>query len=364
MSDERSFTRYMMSSFIQISALVLLVSFCAVIVGPFAGIIVWGIILAVTVYPLHLRLASALGGRAKWSATIITLVGLAIVLVPGWFVVDSTINTAQAIHADIGEGDFRIPPPNTSVRNWPVIGERLYAGWSAASQNIESVLAEHKPQVKAAAERFVHAAGALLSGMLHFVASVIIAGFFLMYAQSGYGTTVAICDRISRDRGKHLADLMISTIRSVTNGVLGVAVIQAVLAGIGFALIGLPAAGLFSLVILVTAIVQIPAIVIMIPLIVWVFSFASTGPATVFAIWAVLVGLSDNVLKPLLLGRGVDLPVLVVLIGAIGGMVAFGVIGLFIGAVMLGLGYRVISDWIRGPEADTPTEVALQEPGR
>src|SRR5262245_48666563 len=113
MSDERRFTRYMMTSFIQISALVLLVSFCAVIVGPFAGMIVWGIILAVAVYPLHRKLTSVLGGRAKWSATIITLVGLAIVLVPGWFVVDSTINTAQAIHADIEDGDFRIPPPNT-----------------------------------------------------------------------------------------------------------------------------------------------------------------------------------------------------------------------------------------------------------
>jgi predicted PurR-regulated permease PerM len=358
-SDERRFTHNMMTSFIQISALVLLVSLCAVIVGPFASIIVWGIILAVAVYPLHLRLTSVLGGKAKWSATLITLAGLAIVLLPGWFVVDSTIDTAQSIHADIEAGDLKIPPPNDSIKGWPLIGEKLHSGWSAASRNIESVLAEYRPQVKAAAERFAHAAGALLSGMLHFVASIVIAGFFLMYAHQGYGTTVAICDRISRGRGRHVANLMVSTIRSVTNGVLGVAVIQAILAGIGFALIGLPAAGLFTLVILVTAIVQIPAIVIMIPLIAWVFSFASTGAATVFAIWAVLVGLSDNVLKPLLLGRGVDLPVLVVLIGAIGGMIAFGVIGLFIGAVVLGLGYRVISDWIWNREADTPTEVAL-----
>jgi predicted PurR-regulated permease PerM len=150
----------------------------------------------------------------------------------------------------------------------------------------------------------------------------------------------------------------------VTNGVLGVAAIQAALAGIGFALIGLPAAGLFTLVVLVLAIVQIPSLVIMIPLIVWVFSFASTGAATVFAIYAVLVGLSDNVLKPLLLGRGVDLPVLVVLLGAIGGMLTFGVIGLFIGAVILGLGYRVISDWIWHRERDPAAAPAVPEPGR
>lgn len=353
--DERRFTHNMMTSFIQIATLVLLVWLCALIVGPFAGIVVWGIILAVAIYPLHLRLAATLGGKAKWSAAIITLAGLAILLVPGWFVVDSTIGTAQSLHADLGEGDLRIPPPNDSVKGWPVIGEKLYAGWSAASSNLEAMLAQYRPQVKALAERFAKAAGALLSGLLHFVASIVIAGFFLMFAQKGYATTVAICDRISQDRGRHMADLMVSTVRSVTNGVLGVAVIQAVLAGIGFVLIGLPAAGLFTLVILVTAIVQIPAIIIMIPLIIWVFSFAGTGAATIFAIWAILVGLSDNVLKPLLLGRGVDLPVLVVLIGAIGGMIQFGVIGLFIGAVILGIGYQVITDWIWSRSFDPQT---------
>ncbi len=363
-SDERRFTHNMMTSFIQISALVLLVGLCAVIVGPFAGIIVWGIILAVAVYPLHLKFTAALGGKAKWSATIITLAGLAILLVPGWLVVDSAVGTAQSIHADLNDGDLRIPPPNESVKGWPVIGEKLYAAWTAASSNVEAAVSQYGPQVKALAERILHAAAALISGMLHFVASIIIAGVFLMFARQGYATAVAICERISVDRGKNLADLMVSTIRSVTNGVLGVAAIQAALAGIGFAVIGLPAAGLFTLVILVLAIVQIPALLIMIPLIVWVFSFASTGAATVFAIYAVLVGLSDNVLKPLLLGRGVDLPVLVVLLGAIGGMIAFGVIGLFIGAVILGLGYRVISDWIWRRELDAPTETPFPEPGR
>jgi len=362
--DERRFTRNMMTSFIQIATLVLLVGYCAVIIGPFATIIVWAIILAVAVYPLHLKLSAALGGRAKWSATIITLAGLAILLLPGWFVVDSTITTAQELHLDLGEGDLRIPPPDDSVKGWPVVGERLYAAWSAASSNLEAMLAQYGPQVKALAERFAQAARALLSGMLHFVASIIIAGFFMMFAQTGYDATVAICGRISQGRGAHLANLMVSTIRSVTNGVLGVAAIQAVMAGILFAVIGLPAPGLFTLLILVTAIVQIPAIIIMIPLIIWVFSFASTGAATVFAIFAVLIGLSDNVLKPLLLGRGVDLPVLVVLIGAIGGMIQFGVIGLFMGAVILGLGYRVIYDWVWNRELDTPTEVALQEPLR
>lgn len=353
-NDERRFSRNMMTSFIQISALVLLVSACALVVKPFAAIVAWGIILAVAIYPLHARLSAMLGGRPKWSATIIALVGLTLLLVPGWFVVDSTLETAQALRQQAQQGGIEVPPPNEQVRGWPVVGERLYGVWSDASDNLEETLEKHKEQVRKAGEWLFSTAGGLATGMLHFVASIIIAAVFLMFPRQGYDTTAAICERISTGRGEHVTDLMVSTIRSVTNGVLGVAVIQAVLAGIGFALIGLPAAGLLTLVILVTAIMQIPAIIIMLPLIVWVFSFASGGAATIFAIYAIAVALSDNVLKPLLLGRGVDLPVLVVLIGAIGGMIQFGIIGLFLGAVILGLGYQLISEWISGPTFDEP----------
>ncbi len=355
-ADERRFSRNMMTSFIQIATLVILVYACLVILRPFVAIIVWGIILAVAVFPLHGSLTAALGGRAKWSATLITLVGLAIVIVPGWLIIDSSVATAHSLQANIADGGLDIPPPNEKVKGWPVIGEKAWTVWSSASGNLEATLAKFQPQVKALGEKAFHMAGGLVSGMLHFVASVIIAGFLLMYARQGFDTTAAICERISPDRGTHMAGLMVSTVRSVTNGVLGVAVIQAALAGIGFVLIGLPAPGVFTILILIVAIVQIPAVIIMLPLIIWVFSFASAGAATVFAVYAILVALSDNVLKPLLLGRGVDLPVLIVLLGAIGGMIAFGVIGLFIGAVILGIAYQVISDWIWGRESGAVAE--------
>ena len=170
-----------------------------------------------------------------------------------------------------------------------------------------------------------------------------------LYASGGYQLTCSIANRINPDRGTHWADLSVATIRSVTNGILGVAAIQAVLAGIGFFVMGVPHGGILAAIVLVTAIIQVPALLIMLPIAAWVFSFAETVPATIFAIYAVLVSLSDNFLKPMLLGRGVDLPALIVLIGAIGGMIRFGVIGLFVGAVILGLGYTIIGDWIRHP---------------
>jgi predicted PurR-regulated permease PerM len=249
-----------------------------------------------------------------------------------------------------------IDPPNEKVRGWPVIGEKTYEVWSEASENLQATVMKYEPQVRAAGEWFLKAALGVGVGVLHFVASFIIAGILLMFGREGHNTMAAIAGRIVPGRGEELTNLMISTIRSVTNGVLGVAVIQAALAGIGFAFIGLPAAGVFTLVILVAAIIQVPALLIMLPLIGWVFSFASTGAAIVFAIYSIIVALSDNVLKPMLLGRGVDLPVLVVLIGAIGGMIRFGVIGLFLGAVILGLGYQIIRTWLASDYFDTGSQ--------
>jgi predicted PurR-regulated permease PerM len=151
--------------------------------------------------------------------------------------------------------------------------------------------------------------------------------------------------------------LSIATIRSVTNGVIGVGVIQGALAGIGLFAMGIPHAGLLAAIVLITSIIQVPALIIIVPIVIWVFSFAAPVPATIFAVYMLFVALSDNVLKPILLGRGVDLPAIIVLFGALGGMIAYGIIGLFLGAVILGLGYTIISDWLRIDDA-----IAVEEP--
>jgi len=344
----------MMTSFIQISAVAILVGYCLMVVGPFIGIVLWGIVLSVAIYPLHIKLAGLLGGNEKIAATIITVIGLLVLLLPGWLIADSTISTVVQLASKISAGTLVIPPPNESVAGWPLIGEELYSAWSAGATNLQGFMAEYQSQVRQIGEWLVGSAGSLLIGLLSFTASFIIAGVCLLYARSGYKASNAIFDRVAPSRGQHITDLAVATIRSVTNGVLGVAAIQAGLAGLGFVVAGVPAAGVFTVVILVAAIVQVPATLIIAPLIVWVFSFAEPLTASIFAVYSVLVALSDNVLKPILLGRGVDLPVLVVLLGAIGGMIKFGVIGLFLGAVILGLGYQIMSDWIwpnkSGPE--------------
>ncbi len=346
-APDAEFSRKMMSSFIQISALVVLVYFCLEIVAPFVSLVVWGLVLAVAIFPLHLKLTSAVGGNEKIAVTIMILIGLVIVVLPGWMMTKSSILSIMGFAADAKAGTLVIPPPNESVAGWPIVGQRIFEFWSAAATNLEETLLSLDPTPREMSEWLVRRIGSLAGGVLQFAVSVIIAGVATLYSKSGYKLSCAILTRISPNRGQHLTDVSIATIRSVTNGVLGVAVIQAILAGIGLMIMGVPHAGIIAAVVLITAIIQIPALLILGPVAFWVFSFAAPIPATIFAVYLLLVSLSDNVLKPILLGRGVDLPAVIVLIGAIGGMIQYGVIGLFLGAVILGVGYTIISRWIQ-----------------
>ena len=360
LAEGQQFQKNMMSFVIQLAALAALIAYCIIIVGPFAGLVIWGVVTAVAVYPVHLKLASVLGGREKLSATLIVLLGLAIVLFPGWIMVKSALLSIMTFADNVQAGTVHIPPPAESVESWPLIGERLYESWSNAAHNVEETLAEFQPQLRELAETMVRRIGSTMVGMLQIAASTIIAGVTLMYTQSGYNLTQSIAEKVVPGRGKSLTDLSVATIRSVTNGVLGVAFIQAVLLGVGFAVMDVPHAGLLAVVVLITAIIQIPALLIALPVIIWVFSVAEPLPATIFAVYTLVAAASDNVLKPILLGRGVNLPALVVLIGAIGGMIAFGIIGLFLGAVIFGLAYSIGKAWLEGdntPPAESTDQV-------
>ena len=356
--DDQAFQRNMMTSFVQIATLVILVSFCVIIISPFAGLAIWGIVMAVAIYPLFLKLCARLGDRRKLAATLFVVMGLAVVLIPGWMMTKSAIISLTEFSAELRAGSVEIPPPSETVADWPLVGEKLYASWSDAAANVEETLNNFEPQLREIGARLARMIGSTALGLLQVAVSVIIAGVVMLYADSGYKLSCSIARKISPNRGNHLTDISIATIRSVTNGVIGVGVIQGVLAGIGFFAMGVPHGGLLAAIVLITSIIQIPALLIIAPIVVWVFSFAEPFPATIFAIYMLFVSLSDNVLKPLLLGRGVDLPALIVLFGALGGMIAYGIIGLFLGAVILGLGYTIISDWLQASGSAVADEPA------
>jgi predicted PurR-regulated permease PerM len=353
---DKGFLANAMASFLQIGALALLLAWCFTIVRPFLGIMMWALIIAIAIYPAHLALTARLGGREKSSAVILVLIGLSIIFVPTWVLGESAIVGLKALATELKAGTLTIPAPSPDVAGWPVIGATVYEIWTEAATNLEATLGQYEEQLKGLGHSVVGFATGIIAGVFQFVFATIIGGVLLLQGSGGFEVSRNIMTSlVGTENGDKFTNLSIQTIRSVVKGVLGVAVIQAILSAIGLALIGVPAAGLWAGAILVLAIIQLPPLLILGPIAFWVFSVADTVPATIFLIYAMIVSGSDAFLKPMLLGRGVETPMLVILIGAIGGAMSAGIVGLFIGAVILALGYELLVAWMAPdePEPDT-----------
>ncbi len=353
---DRSFQKNAMASFVQIGALLLLLIMCFRIISPFLTIVVWAMIIAVALYPAHQALTGKLNGREKTSAAVFVLVGLAILIVPTYLTAGSSITALTTIGSGLQEGSISVAPPDESVADWPIIGKRVFTAWSDAAENLESALKKYQPQLAAFSEGVLKFAGTMAIGVLQFVLSIIIAGVFLVSAEGGYRAALTLSSSLLGERGNALVDLSIATIRSVAKGVLGVAIIQAILSAIGLAVMGVPAAGLWAGAVLILAIIQLPPLIVLGPIAVWIFSVADPVPATIFAVYAFIVSISDSFLKPMFLGRGMEIPMLVILLGAIGGAILLGIIGLFIGAIVLALGYEILRAWMETDELNNPKQ--------
>ena len=346
-SDDKLYVMRALEASIHIGLVALLIFWCFKIGRPFLQIIVWAIIIAVAIHPIYNRLKSALGGRDRLAATLITIFALIFLLVPTIMLSDSLIDTAREVAAQLEGGTLKVPPPSESVRSWPVIGEPIYKLWSLGSKDLGTAVSKMAPQLKKYGISLLSAAANAGVGILAFVVSIIIAGVLLAHAGGAQQAALTFCRRLAGERGAQFVELAGATVRSVAQGILGVAMIQAILGGLGCLVVGVPGAGLWALLILLLAVVQLPTILVLGPIIVYVFSTSSTITAVLFAIWCVLVGISDNFLKPLLLGRGVDVPMLIVFIGAIGGFITSGIIGLFVGAIVFTAGYKLFLSWLK-----------------
>jgi len=327
-----------------------IVAWCLQILRPFISIIMWGVIIAVATHTPFLWLRKALGGSNKLAVMIFVLLGLSVIIIPAWMFAGSLIESEQGLRASLQSGEFKIPPPNENVKDWPLVGEKLYANWSASASNFGDWLSEHSDQVKSIARTALSTVAGIGLSILQFVISTLIAAAMLANDQAGIAGIRRFCHRLVGDQDKEMLQLATATIRSVTVGVLGIAFIQALLGGAGMMVVGVPAAGVWALIILVVAIAQLPPLLVLLPAAIYVFSVESTTVAVVFTVWSVLVSFADALLKPLLLGRGVEAPMPVILLGAIGGMLMSGIIGLFLGAVILALGYKLFQTWLNGAE--------------
>jgi predicted PurR-regulated permease PerM len=351
--DNEGYFNKVVTASLRIGFVAMLFLLSYIILKPFLILVIWSIIIAVGVYPLFEKLSKKMGNKKKLATTLLVLIALTVIIVPSVLMLSSTVDSVQNLKENFEAGTLAISPPPEDVAEWPIVGKSFYDLWTSASENLEATLTTYTPQIKEFVPKLLDSVAGMGGTILLTIISIIIAGALLLQSEPAEKTTQRIFKLLIGKDGKEITDLSILTIRSVVQGILGIAIIQSVAAGILMLSFGIPGAGLWALLVLFLAIVQLPPTIIMLPVAIYGFSIMSTTAAVIFLILALLVSVADSLLKPFLLGRGVDVPMLVVLLGAIGGMIAFGILGLFIGAVALAIAYKVFqalideSIWIK-----------------
>ena len=352
LQDSRRSIKLAIEIAVNLGLIILILFWALMILKPFIALVIWGAVIAIASYTPFLKLQSTFKGSKKLAVMAFTVIGLSIVIVPTWMFAGSLIESTTSLGRNIADGSMHIPPPSDSVKEWPLVGEKIYAAWSNTANNFTMVLKNNADQIKEISATLLTKAAGVGLGILSLVFSILIAAAFLSNAEVAARAMQRLFRRLAGEQGDKLLDLSTATIRSVATGVLGIAFIQAALGGLGMVVVGVPGAGLWALFVLVVAIAQLPPWLILGPVIVYVFSVESSTVASIFMIWSLLVSFLDMVLKPLMLGRGVEAPMLVILLGAIGGMVMSGIIGLFIGAVILAMAYKLAQAWLEMGEVD------------
>lgn len=330
---------------IRLFILILIVGWCLAIMYPFVSIILWSVILAMALHPLHKIISEKIGGRPKLASAIIVIFTLAIIFIPIWLLIDSLFEEVKALKVSFDNGTLTIPAPTEKVKEWPLIGERLYDLWLNASDNLAQTAIKYKDQLLALGSTVGKGIFSAASGVIQIMVSFIIAAIILVFGEAGQEIR-KFFRKVAGEKGDEYADMTLKTVGNVVKGIIGVALILALLNGTLFMLAGIPYAGIWTLLVFVLGILQLPLFFITLPIIVYMFAEKELLPAIVWTVLLLVAGLSDNVLKPILLGKGAPVPMLVIFIGVIGGFMFSGFIGLFTGAIVLSLGYKLFVGWI------------------
>ena len=349
--SKKIFINNTVEAVIRVGILLLLVGWCFDIARPFLYMIIWGVIIAVASYPLYTRLCNYLSGRQILTSIVFTLTLLSIILVPSIILSASAVEGATQLAQQLEAGDFVITPPPQSIKSIPLIGTQLSDLWTLASENITAALGSIQPQLKSAGLSLLQMIKSAGIGFFSLIAAIIIAGMILANAKSGKQLAQRFALRIVGEQGYQYTELSSKLIQSVTLGILGLSIIQSLLAGIGFMVMSVPAAGFWAFLCLLFGIIQVGALPVILGVAIYVMSTVDTLPGILFLVWSIGIGVIDNIFKPILFSRGVDVPMLVIFIGAIGGLLSMGIIGLFLGAVVLALGYSLLVKWLAEAES-------------
>jgi predicted PurR-regulated permease PerM len=350
---EQRLSRKLLDIFIRAGMVFALALLCYRIFSPFLSLMAWALILAVTLYPAHQKLANRMRGKQGLAATLLVLIGIVAIGLPTAVLMASLGDSVNQLIGSVRGNSLKIPEPSPGVEQWPVVGSKVHELWSQAYADLPAVVRSMQPQLGNLARGALDVVASIAAAALLFLVSFIIAGIIMAFGRPGARSATSIFTRIvGPERGEDFARLSTETVRAVALGVLGVAFIQAIVVGLVLLVAGVPFTGVLALIVLVLGIAQIPAVVVSLPVIgyIWWSGDYGNAAAVTYTVLLFAAGSLDNVLKPLLLGRGVDAPMPVILLGALGGLASAGILGMFVGATLLALGYRIFMWWV----ADNP----------
>lgn len=336
------------TDFVRLGVVVLFAYLSYTLVAPFILIVIWAAILTVALYPLYERLQALLGGHRRIAAFLITILCLGIIIGPLTAIALNFVEATQWLIVKLSTGSLHFPAPPQFVRDWPLVGERIFSAWVLAASNLAGTLDHLQPALIQAGKFILSKSAVIGLGLLSFMTSIIIAGFCF-----GHGSKLAsggdrFAERIAGERGLGFVRLAGATIRNVASGVIGVAVLQTFLAGLVLRFFAVPASGGLTFVILILCIIQIGPALVLLPVVIWSWTTQDFTYALSLTLLLVPVAIIDNIMKPLLVSRGLSTPMLVIFMGVIGGTLAYGLIGLFLGPIVLSVFYDLLVAWVRG----------------
>jgi predicted PurR-regulated permease PerM len=344
-------TSHLLDLMIRAGLIAALAALCYVVFAPFLTLLAWALVVAIVIYPMHRWVVQHIGGKQGLASVLLVSVGILVLVAPTAVLMNSFGSSIHDLVNAVQNDTLQIPAPRESVREWPLVGAKIYNAWSKAYTDMPGLVQSLQPKIGELARKALSVVANIGFGILQFAASFIVAGILMAHGEAGTRTSQAIFRRIvGSERGETFARLATGTIRGVAQGVIGIAFIQAILVGLALLLAGVPWAGVLAAITLVLSIAQIPALLVILPVLgyIWASGSYGTGAAVAYTIVLLLAGLADNILKPLMLGRGVEAPMPVILLGALGGMASGGILGMFVGATMLALGYQIFMRWVEG----------------
>lgn len=337
--------RKLMDLLVRVACLALLAYWTVALIEPFLTIVIWSIILTVVLYPFFIWMVKTLHLPRAVAALLLTAFCLAVLLGPAAVLGVSLVGTIKTAAVAVSDGTVTVPAPPDAVKDWPLVGDTIYESWSLASTNLKAAVTQIAPALKPYGSTLLEFAGNAGISMIKFIIAIVISGFLFIPAPTLVGSARSIFQRIAAVRGSQFVDLIGATIRNLARGLIGVSLLQALLAGVGFMIAGVPAAGLFSFAILVLGIIQLDAAIVTIPLMAWAWIKLSTAAALIFTVYMIPVSLLNNFLRPFVMAHGLKTPMIVIFAGVLGGILVHGVIGLFIGPVVLAIAWEAIKAW-------------------